>query len=277
MPTFLSFRFLVTFCIILFSILSSCSKKNEKENIDPKKTYELVWSDEFEYNGLPDSTKWGYEKGYVRNQEEQYYQEASLLNSEVKDGMLTITGRYDTTAAEYPITSASITTKDRLQVLFGRLEMRAKMPKGAGAWPAFWTLGVNRDTIGWPYCGEIDVMEWLGFVPNYVFGSLHMANSEGVDAPRITPYAPAKNDLSVAFHVYAIEWDSEQIDFYFDNTLYATYKASEHTASEWAQFTKPHYMLVNLALGGKSGGNIDKDSYPFVYQVDYVRYYQQNP
>ena len=253
------------------------TKTDTTKHVTPTATYKLVWSDEFDYTGLPDATKWGYETGHVRNSEAQYYMPASLLNSSVANGFLTITGRYDSTDHTNPITSASLLTKGKVSFQYGRLEMRAKMPAGAGAWPAFWTKGINYDTVGWPACGEIDIMEWLGFTPLYVFGSLHMANASGQDNPVITPYASttATADLSTAFHTYAIEWDSAQVKYYFDSTAYATYKSTDLSAAEWAQFTKPHFMLLNLALGGTSGGKIDSTKFPFTYMVDYVRYYKK--
>jgi beta-glucanase (GH16 family) len=165
-----------------------------------------------------------------------------------------------------------------MEFLYGKIEARIKMPTGSGTWPAFWTVGINRETIGWPACGEIDIMEWLGSAPQYIFGSLHKGNSSNKDNPLIRPYMADSvnvNGLSENFHVYGIEWDSTQIRFYCDTTSYVTYKDKEMDAAEWAQFTKPHYLLLNLAMGGKSGGIIDSTKFPFTYTVDYVRYYRK--
>lgn len=264
---------------LIVCFLVSCKKSDPEGTVLPSSAnYTLVWADEFDYTGLPDETKWEYETGYSRNKEAQYYMPANLENSRVGNGVLKITARYNVNDSQHPITSASLITKDKKHFLFGRLEMRAKMPKGKGAWPAFWTLGINRNEVGWPSCGEIDIMEWLGFLPKYVFGSLHLANSEKQDWPIISPHLASSNpeDLSSTYHVYAIEWDSGQISFFFDSELYATIKSKNFQPNEWAQFTKPHYMLLNLALGGTSGGQIDQESYPFEYTIDYVRYYKPN-
>ncbi len=122
--------------------------------------------------------------------------------------------------------------------------------------------------------GEIDIMEWLGFAPQFVFGSLHKAGADGKDAPLIS-ISPTITDLSTAFHTYTLEWDREQIRIFVDEFNYAIYKASDMTAAEWQQFTKPHYLLLNLAIGGTSGGTIDDTKFPFIFTVDYVRYYKK--
>lgn len=236
--------------------------------------YKLEWSDEFDYSGLPDPSRWDYEIGYVRNNEAQYYVEGQIENSRVANGMLYINATLYNSRPN-PITSASIITKVKKHFLYGRLEARLKMPKGKGTWPAFWTMGTNRDVVGWPACGEIDIMEWLGFEPQYVFGSLHKANDQNIDKPFIGPYFAPVDDLSDKFHVYALEWDSTSVSFYFDTVRYAHWTAQDMPASEWAQFTKPHYLLLNLALGGDSGGAIDSTRFPFTYTVDYVRYYSK--
>lgn len=275
---------------VVCCILSSACKKEsttvepppeDTSKIDTPKVdtpqYKLIWSEEFEYSGLPDPAKWGYEIGFIRNEEDQYYEQAKLENSKVENGMLFITSTYDSTRT-HAITSASIMTKDKMEFIYGKLEARIKMPAGKGAWPAFWTVGVNRETIGWPACGEIDIMEWLGSAPQYIFGSLHKGNASNKDNPLIRPYivdSANVNGLSEDFHTYGIEWDSTQIRFYVDTTSYVTYKDTDMDASEWVQFTKPHYLLLNLAMGGKSGGVIDSTRFPFTYTVDYVRYYRK--
>jgi len=247
-----------------------------KEDVSTDTGYQLVWSDEFNYSGLPDSSKWNYETGYKRNNEAQFYQAKKKANSNVKKGLLTIIAIYDSTK-RHSITSASIITKNKMSFQYGRIEMRAKMPTGSGSWPAIWTMGVNRDIIGWPGCGEIDILEWFGQAPQYVVGSIYTITAEGKDTSRVTPYVPAdSSSLSTNFHIYAIEWDSTQIKYFYDNINYVTYKASEVTGEEWAPFTEPHYLLLNLAIGGVGGGTIDYSKFPFTYQIDYVRYYRRS-
>ncbi|GAB3901498.1 hypothetical protein GCM10028803_26290 [Larkinella knui] len=264
----MNYSFLV---VALFAVFfTACKHKAEPE---PKPAYKLVWGDEFSYTGLPDSTRWTYEVGFSRNKEAQYYYPKRLQNSRVENGNLVITALNDNFQSN-PISSASVISKGKAEFLYGKIEVRAKMPDGKGAWPAIWTLGKNRDVVGWPACGEIDIMEWLGLAPQFVFGSLHKADASGKDAPLIS-ISPATTDLSTTFHTYTLEWSETQILMYIDDFNYAIYKASDLTPAEWQQFTKPHYLLLNLALGGTSGGFIDYTKFPFTFTIDYVRYYKK--
>ncbi|HYK46122.1 MAG TPA: glycoside hydrolase family 16 protein [Parafilimonas sp.] len=245
------------------------------ENNTQNSGYKLAWSDEFNYTGLPDPLKWGYEHGYVRNNEKQYYEEARLENSEVNNGLLIITARNDNYNS-HAITSASVITKDRMQFLYGKIEVSARMPIGAGSWPAIWTLGVNREKVDWPNCGEIDIAEWVGRSPRIILGSMYMPGGLLGYTAKITTYDVGNNTtLSAQFHTYSIEWDSTQIKYFYDGYNYATYKASGLTAKQWAPFMKPQYLLLDLAIGGTSGGPVDDTKFPFTYEVDYVRYYQK--
>jgi len=266
--------------IIAFAVLN-CKKSvgvnetNSSQISNASSLFQLVWADEFNYSGLPDPNYWTYEKGYVRNNEAQYYVRERLENSKVEDGKLVITALNDNYKG-HPITSASVITKGKLDFLNGKIEVRAKMPVGAGAWPAIWTLGINRDTVGWPFCGEIDILEWLGYAPQYILGSLYTAGSFGQPVSKVTRYMPQDYaTLSSQYHVYSIEWDNSRIKYFFDNINYATYLSSEMTAKEWKPFTKPHYLLLNLALGGTAGRRIDYSKFPFTYKIDYVRYYKK--
>jgi beta-glucanase (GH16 family) len=264
-------------------LIASCKKEKLETNAldsfanDDNKIpgYKLVWSDEFDYTGLPDSTKWGYEKGHVRNDETQYYEQARLKNSQVKNGNLIIAARNDNFhGAE--VTSASIITKGKMDFLYGKIVVKAKMPEGLGCWPAIWTEGINRDTVHWPLCGETDILEWVGRAPQYVNGSMYMPNGMGGDTSRVTSYDVGDSTiLSAKYHTYSIEWDSTQIKYFYDGYNYATYKAADISAEEWQPFTKPHYLILNLAMGDTGGGPIDVTKYPFIYKIDYVRYYQK--
>jgi beta-glucanase (GH16 family) len=270
--------YLLSFMMAL--VVLSCKKTADVNGIysaqksEARSSFQLVWADEFNYSGLPDSNFWTYETGFVRNNESQYYVAKRLANSKVQNGSLIITAQNDN-YKNHPITSASIITKGKLDFLEGKIEVRARMPAGAGAWPAIWTLGINRDTIGWPFCGEIDIVEWLGFAPQFISGSLYTAGSKGQTISRVTPYFPRDNTLSSRYHVYSIEWEDSEIKYFFDNINYATYHSSELSTKEWRPFTKPHYLLLNLALGGTSGGPINYSKFPFIYKIDYVRYYKK--
>ena len=249
--------------------------------------WKLVWSDEFDRDGLPDSSKWIYEVGFVRNKEEQYYTEARLENARVEKGMLVIEGRREKFPnpgfkagsdkwsenrefAEY--TAASITTQGKFAVKYGRIEIRAKLPHGTGIWPAIWMLGTNITKIAWPRCGEIDIMEYVGFEPNSVHATVHYS-SGGKHAQKGSKIITEKPYDD--FHVYAVEWDSEKMDFYFDDKFYHTYKLDDAVEGGYNPFRDPHYLLINLAVGGSWGGKVDPSIFPQKYLIDYVRIYQK--
>ncbi|MCE5276438.1 MAG: glycoside hydrolase family 16 protein [Planctomycetaceae bacterium] len=239
--------------------------------------WELVWADEFGDEGLPDPKKWTYETGFVRNQEKQYYTRARKENVRVEGGVLIIEGRNerfqkDGKTADY--TSASITTQGKVSWTYGRIEVRAKLPQGKGVWPAIWTLGTNIRKIGWPRCGEIDIMEFVGHTPDKVHGTVHWANTDG-------KHASLGHSLKAAepwkdFHIYAIEWTADTIDFYFDGTKYFTYKVPQADLPTGNAFRQDHYLILNLALGGTWGGKIDDSILPQKYEIDYVRVYQRH-
>lgn len=247
----------------------------------------LVWSDEFDYEGLPDPAKWGYEVGFVRNQELQYYTQARKENARVENGHLVIEGRkepfknpkYKTDAKNWQgqrefasYTAASVVTRHKASWKYGRIEVRAKLPQGAGVWPAIWMMGANREKVHWPHCGEIDIMEFVGKSPDVVYGTVHFPGDDGKhrsNGGSLDYNKPYKN-----FHVYAIEWDEERIEFYFDNKKYHTFKIDQAGEGADNPFRKPHYLLINLALGGSWGGPMDDAVLPQQYLIDYVRVYE---
>jgi beta-glucanase (GH16 family) len=240
----------------------------------------LVWADEFSGSGGPDTAKWGFEKGYVRNKELQYYTEGRLQNAEVKNGVLHITARNDSmrTGAEVnPITSASLITKGKAAWTYGRIEVRAKLPSSLGTWPAIWMLGSDIDTTGWPACGEIDIMEHVGYMPDTVHFNVHMqASVKGTsgrkinNSMRIFHKAPHTD-----YHVYAIEWFPDRLDWYFDQKKVFTYANDGGGEATWP-FSKPQYLILNLAFGGGWGGQrgVDLKSLPQTFLVDYVMVYK---
>ncbi len=250
--------------------------------------WKLTWSDEFNTPGRPDPKKWGYEVGFVRNNESQYYTLDRRENSRVEQGMLVIEGRRESfpnrtykdgsnawqqsqkTAA---YTSASLTTEGKAGWTYGRLEMRAKLPRGKGVWPAFWTLGDNIRQIGWPRCGEIDVMEFVGKDPDRIFGTIHFPVADGKHQSNggIMNTKKPSDD----FHLYAIEWHPDRIDFFFDKQKYHSVPLDKAGPGGGENpFRKPHYIILNLALGGEWGGPIDDKVLPQKYLIDYVRVYQ---
>jgi beta-glucanase (GH16 family) len=259
--------------------------------------WQLVWSDEFDDEGLPDKTKWGYEEGFVRNHEKQYYTRQRKENVRVENGMLIIEGRKEEMKnARYKAgsedwreknqfasyTSGSINTLGRHSFQYGRIEVRAKVPQGKGMWPAIWMMGTNRTQVGWPRCGEIDIMEYVGKDPNTIHANNHFADPKlkdtslkGKAVHRSAGKGKIRIDKPYAdFHVYAIEWDEQQIKFFVDDTQYATFDIDAADEGPDNPFRQPHYLLLNFAMGGSWGGPIDDSVLPQKYEIDYVRYYK---
>jgi beta-glucanase (GH16 family) len=233
----------------------------------------LVFADEFDKAGAPDVSKWGYETGYIRNREAQYYT-TRPENARVEGGHLVIEGRHEAYQG-YAYTSASLNTLGRFEFLYGRVEVRAKLPAGKGAWPAAWMLGVNRPQVGWPACGEIDIMENVGFDPLRVHGSVHTTaynHAIGTHKTGITTV----EDPAAASHVHAIEWHADRIEVSVDGRTYFTFRNEGSGTAAWP-FDKPQYLLLNLAIGGSWGGQqgIDDSRFPMTYLIDYVRIYRR--
>jgi len=238
--------------------------------------WKLVWGDEFNYDGLPDPTKWGYEVGFVRNHEKQYYTRARIENAHVGNGVLTIECRKDhyTPPGHAPVeyTAASLITRQTASWRYGRIEVRAQLPRGRGVWPAIWMLGTDHTQAGWPGCGEIDIMEFVGKETNNIHGTIHY----GVDGRHRSETGLMKTlRPDEAFHVYAIEWYPDRIDFFFDQTKYHTMRLDQAGTGAENPFRKPQYLLLNFALGGSWGGPVDDSVLPQKFLIDYVRVYQQ--
>ena len=147
--------------VLIIILLNGCSTKE---------SWELIWSDEFDYTGSPAAESWGYETGYIRNKELQYYT-SDLKNVRVEEGLCLINALLE--EREDSITSASINTFGKQEFLYGRIEVRAKIPSALGTWPAIWMLGTNRSELGWPACGEIDIMEHVGYDPDRIHANIH--------------------------------------------------------------------------------------------------------
>jgi beta-glucanase (GH16 family) len=258
-------------------------------------SWKLVWSDEFNQPGQPDPAKWGYEVGFVRNQEAQFYTLNRKENARVEGGNLIIEARKEQfTPAMAPdtdkgvwrrkgsadYTSASLTTKGKVDWTNGRIEVKAKLPAGRGTWPAIWMLGTNINQAGWPTCGEIDIMEFVGYQPGVIHANVHMAkynHAKGTGKGSTIKQA----DVTSEFHVYGLEWHPDRLDFFLDEQKYFTFK-NEHPGSPvgahtdvWP-FDKAQYLILNLAIGGAWGGQkgIDDSIFPTRYYIDYVRVYQ---
>ncbi len=256
--------------------------------------YKLVWSEEFNYTGKPDPTKWTYDYGFIANQEKQYYTD-SLNNARVEDGVLIIEAIKEKVAnkdfknpalksswAEYKTkidsakySSARIKTEDLAQWKYGRIEARAKLPKGRGMWPAIWMLSETRKELGWPESGEIDIMEHVGYDNDTIHGTIHTkAYNHMIGTQKgKTIFIENPND---EFHVFALEWTPEKIDFLLDGVVYNHIENEHKTKAEWP-FDQNFYLILNVAVGGGWGGQkgIDDSIFPQKMVVDYVRVYQQ--
>jgi beta-glucanase (GH16 family) len=236
-------------------------------------SWTLVFSDEFETPGALDPTKWGYDIGYIANDEKQYYTSRSE-NVRAEGGNLVIEARKEPHQG-YAYTSARVVTRGRFAFRYGRVEVRAKLPTGNGTWPAIWMLGTNIDQVGWPTCGEIDIMENVGFDPLLIHGSVHTAaynHTIGTQKTASVTVASPWED----FHVYSMEWFADHIDVLVDGQKHFTFR-NEGTGSRTWPFDEPQYLILNLAVGGSWGGQkgIDDSRFPHRYRIDYVRIYQQ--
>jgi beta-glucanase (GH16 family) len=182
-------------------------------------------------------------------------------------------GRRSREFAEY--TSASLTTRAKASWTYGRIEVRAKLPPGRGTWPAIWTLGTNS-AQRWPACGEVDIMEFVGFDPGIIHANIHTKKYNHVQKTGKGSQITIP-DACEAFHVYALEWNSTQMDFFVDGKKYFTY-ANEGSGPDAWPYDKDQYLILNLAIGGAWGGakGIDESCFPQRYYVDYVRVYQRN-
>lgn len=239
--------------------------------------WNLVWSDEFDGNGLPDKNKWDFEEGFVRNKETQYYTRDRLENARLENGNLVIECRKEQYVPDNkpPVeyTSASLTTKGKVGWKYGKVEVRAKIPEGKGVWPAIWMMGESKMSgIKWPFCGEIDIMENVGKTPDKIYGTLHYA----VDGKHQKDHGSIQvENCSKDFHDYAVEWTSERIDFFVDGRNYKSVLLDQAGTGDANPFRQPFYLLINFALGGNWGGPVDESILPQKYLIDYVRVYQR--
>lgn len=235
----------------------------------------LVWSDEFNKAGALDPTKWGYEKGLVRNAEKQFYTDNRRENARVEDGKLIIEARKEKMdGGEF--TSASVISKGHGEWTYGRVEVKAKLPAARGSWPAIWMLPTDIGKVGWPLCGEIDIMEHVGHDAGKIHGTLHSGafnHTKGTQRSG-TIQAPT---FAKEFHVYAMDWTKDHITIELDGKVYATFDRKEGDKDEQWPFHKPFYLILNLAIGGSWGGQqgIDEAAFPQRMEVDYVRVYQK--
>jgi beta-glucanase (GH16 family) len=242
----------------------------------------LVWSDEF--NGPdgsgPDPARWAIvtnDSGYGNNELEYYTDRTSNIREQ--DGSLVITARHESYVGKdgqsRDYTSGRIESRGHFALKYGRIEARIKLPKGQGLWPAFWMLGSDFSHLGWPACGEIDIMENIGSEPSKVHGSLHGPGYSGGQPLSGMFTLPNQARFADDYHVFAIEWEPRAIRFYVDGTLYETQTPDNVPVGQRWVFDHPFYLVLNVAVGGYWPGNPDATTkFPGSMLVDYVRVYR---
>jgi beta-glucanase (GH16 family) len=238
--------------------------------------YRLVWQDEFNYTGLPNNKKWSYDIGGHGwgNKELQYYTNANKNNAYVANGVLTITLLKQVLDSNQ-YTSAKLTTKNKAAWQYGKIEVRAKLPKGKGTWPAIWMMPYKAQA-NWPACGEIDIMEHVGYDENKVHATIHCAayNHKINTQKNANVFIASATD---SFHLYTMEWTANEIKVAIDGKEFYNFKNDNTGNNNTWPFNKPFYLIMNIAMGGDWGGKngIDSTLQKAEMQIDYVRVYQQ--
>ena len=271
--------FKYTFILFIGTLIIVLGCKNNSTEPETQKTtgWDLVWSDDFNYAGLPDSTKWDYDVGGSGwgNNELQYYTFKRDSNARVENGNLVIEAKREVVGSNY-YTSARLISRNAGNWTYGRIEVRAKLPRGKGTWPAIWMLATNwtYGNGGWPDNGEIDIMEHVGYDPGVIHGSIHTnkyywrINTQKTKTIKIP-------DVQDQFHVYAMEWYADSLSIFVDSLKYFTFY-NEHTGWEVWPFNKNFHLIMNIAVGGDWGGaqGIDNSIFPQKMLVDYVHVYK---
>ena len=241
--------------------------------------YRLAWSDEFERDGLPDAARWAYDTGMNKagwhNRELQYYSGPRAENARVQGGRLVITARKESLSSApdwggQRYTSTRLITQGKGDWTYGYFEVRAKLPCGKGTWPAIWML--NSDVI-WPAGGELDIMEHIGRDPGHVFSSVHTAAGHGANPAGGGRKVP---DVCTAFHAYQMHWTADTVRFGIDGVVHFEYKNPRTGPDRWP-FDKPQFLILNIAVGGDLGGEVDDAVFPVSMEVEHVRVYQRRP
>lgn len=273
----------ILFILLIGLIVSLSCKKDEPVSTEKgdaldKDGWHLIWHDEFDTDGLPDSKKWNYDVGGHGwgNQELQYYSEDRLQNARVDSGVLIIEARKEWyEGSKY--TSARLVTKGKGDWLYGRFEVRAKLPTGRGTWPAIWMLPTvwSYGNGSWPDNGEIDIMEHVGYDPGVVHATVHTKDynhsigtqvGQKIDMP----------DATAEFHTYTVEWNADSIMAYVDETKYFSFKNEGKDYATWP-FDKEFHLILNIAVGGSWGAvqGVDDSIFPQKMEVDFVRVYKR--
>lgn len=249
------------FIIVALLSISSFAQNAERklvweEDFNQKRLDEKVWNFELG-NGCPNNCGWG-------NNESEIY---TNTNHSIKNGCLIIEVKKE----NQTYTSTRITTQGKKEFQYGRIEARAKIPSGKGIWPAFWMLGSNISKVGWPKCGEIDILEYIGKEPKTIFTSLHTQDSHG---NTINTKKTKIESIENNFHIYAIDWNKDKIEFFVDNISVYTFQPENKNENTWP-YNQQFYFILNVAVGGNFGGPaIDDSIFPQKFEIDYIKVYQ---
>jgi beta-glucanase (GH16 family) len=271
----------VNLLLLLLVIFFAGHQHSTKPPDQTRGPWRLVWSDEFNYTGLPDPSKWDYDVGGHGwgNKELQFYTACRKENARVENGRLIIEARKELwEGSEY--TSARLVSRGKGDWMYGRFEVRARLPSGRGTWPAIWMLPTSKNYGGWPNSGEIDIMEHVGFDADVVHVSVHTrAYNHSINTQKT-----ARIKLPTArtgFNVYAVEWTPDEIRGFVNQQHFFTFRNERlvNAVADYRQwpFDKPFHLLLNLAVGGTWGGQrgVDTTIWPQRLEIDYVRVYQR--
>jgi beta-glucanase (GH16 family) len=273
--------------LLLLGLSAACKKGTDSStgNITPTpptpipptstKPYQLVWSDEFDKDGLPDSTLWGYDQGNsgFGNNELEYYTFKRPENGRVENGNLVIEARKESySGSDY--TSARLKTYLKAQWTYGKFKIRAKLPSGTGTWPALWLLSATTPLV-WPDDGELDIMEEVGFNANVIYGTAHNKLYNGAQGTQKGSFTSIP-DAQDSFHVYELEWTPTQVSWSVDSAVFFVYTNPNTGPSAWP-YSSDFFLILNIAIGGNWGGQhgVDDSIFPQQMLVDYVRVYQR--
>lgn len=263
-----------TLAAFLFIACQTVVAGDTQQKNDTTHKRKLIWSEEFNYTGFPDSSKWSYETGGGGwgNNELQNYTANDSSTAYVSNGVLKITARKIKTG-DNDYRSARLVSKGKAEFTYGRIEISAKLAKGRGTWPAIWMLGNNAATAGWPGCGEIDIMEHVGFEKDMVLGTVHTEAYNHVKGTHKGKKTFIEDPYNT-FHLYGIEWDKDHMDFMLDGKSFFTFDNEHKTTAEWP-FDHPFFLILNIAVGGNLGGQkgVDPSVFPSSMEIDYIRVY----
>lgn len=265
----------IFFMFLFFGVLNADAQTDQETLAYLKEGYQLVWADEFNVDGQPNPANWKFEHGYLRNEEQQWYQKD---NAWCENGRLVIEGRKEVEVSPFRYTSASITTSGLQSWQYGRFVMRGKIDVSLGLWPAWWTLGVAGN---WPSNGEIDIMEFYKgkLLANVATGTKTPYQAEWHSQTKTIAELGGK-DWASEFHTWRMDWTTQSIELYVDDVLLLKVEVDRLYNKDGRgvnPFRQPHYMVLNLAMGGINGGSLADTRFPNRFEVDYVRVYQKAP